>query len=45
MDMRRISDLPENLIKFDPQKRILFGSEGLRDWSEFDVKQFCKEYI
>ena len=40
-----IDDLPENLIKFDPQKRILFGEEGLRDWSEFDVKQFCKEYL
>ena len=40
-----IDDLPENLIKFDSQKRILFGTEGLKDWSEFDVKQFCKEYL
>lgn len=40
-----IDDLSENLIKFDLQKRILFGGEGLKDWSEFDVKQFCKEYL
>lgn len=45
MDMRRTSDLTENLIKFDSQKRILFGGEGLKGWSEFDVKQFCKEYL
>lgn len=40
-----IDDLPENLAKFDLQKRILFGGEGLKDWSEFNVKQFCKEYL
>lgn len=40
-----IDDLTENLIKFDPQKRILFGVEGLKDWSEFDVPKFCKEYL
>lgn len=40
-----IDDLPENLIKFDPQKRILFSGEGLKGWSEFDVPKFCKEYL
>lgn len=40
-----IDDLESNLVNFYPQQRILFGGEGLKDWSEFDVKQFCKEYL
>lgn len=40
-----IDDLESNLVNFYPQQRILFGGEGLKEWSEFDVKQFCKEYL
>lgn len=40
-----IDDLPENLAGFDPNKRILFGSEQYKDWNSFDVAKFCREYL
>lgn len=39
-----IDDLESNLIKFDAHKRVLFGVD-VKDWSEFNVKQFCDEYL
>lgn len=40
-----IDDLPENLIKFDPDKRVLFGGKDFKDWQSFDVKYFCEQYL
>lgn len=40
-----IDDLPDNLGKFEPHKRVLFGGEDLKDWSEFSVPKFVDKYI
>lgn len=40
-----IDDLPDNLVKFDREKRVLFGSESFKDWNIFSVPKFCKEYL
>lgn len=40
-----IDDLEDNLIKFDPHKRILFGGEDFRNWNEFSVPKFIDKYI
>jgi len=40
-----IDDLPENLVRFDPNKRVLFGGADYPDWKSFDVKNFVKENL
>jgi 5'(3')-deoxyribonucleotidase len=40
-----IDDLEDNLVKFDPQKRVLFGGKDLPNWNSLDVAKFCKEFI
>lgn len=40
-----VDDLEDNLVKFDSDKRILFGQGEYKDWVTFDVPKFCKEYL
>lgn len=40
-----IDDLEDNLVKFDPQKRVLFGGKNFPNWKSLDVAKFCKEFI
>lgn len=40
-----VDDLEDNLVKFDSDKRILFGQGEYKDWNTFDVPKFCKEYL
>lgn len=40
-----VDDLEDNLVKFDSDKRILFGQGEYKDWDTFDVPKFCKEYL
>jgi len=40
-----IDDLPENLVRFDSHKRVLFGQGEYKDSNTFDVSKFCKEYL
>lgn len=40
-----IDDLPENLVRFDSHKRVLFGQGEYKDWNTFNVPKFCKEYL
>lgn len=40
-----IDDLEDNLVKFDPQKRVLFGGKDFPIWKSLDVAKFCKEFI
>lgn len=40
-----IDDLGDNLIKFDPHKRVHFGQGEYKDWSTFDVAKFCAEFL
>lgn len=48
-----LDDLEDNLIKFDPHKRILFGnsksniSTGMTipSWSELNIREFCDNYL
>jgi 5'(3')-deoxyribonucleotidase len=50
-----VDDLADNLKGFDPHKRVWFNSEGLtsnlsvgmvvNNWKDFNVPQFCKDYL
>lgn len=40
-----IDDLEDNLVKFDPQKRVLFGGDAFPNWNSLSIKDFCKEYL
>ena len=40
-----IDDLPDNLTKFAPHKRILFGGEELKNWNEFSIRDFYEKYL
>lgn len=40
-----VDDLEDNLVKFDSDKRILFGQGEYKDWNTFNVAKFCKEYL
>lgn len=40
-----IDDLEDNLVRFDPHKRVHFGQGQYKDWNTFDVPKFCKEYL
>lgn len=40
-----VDDLEDNLVKFDSEKRVLFGKGQYKDWNTFDVPKFCKEYL
>jgi hypothetical protein len=40
-----IDDLEDNLSKFEPHKRVHFGSKDFKDWNTFDISKFCKEYL
>lgn len=40
-----VDDLEDNLVKFDSEKRVLFGKGQYKNWNTFDVPKFCKEYL
>lgn len=40
-----VDDLEDNLVKFDSEKRVLFGKGQYKDWESFSVKDFCDEYL
>jgi len=40
-----VDDLEDNLVKFDSEKRVLFGKAQYKDWESFSVKDFCDQYL
>lgn len=40
-----VDDLEDNLLKFDSEKRVLFGKGEYKDWESFSVKDFCDQYL
>lgn len=40
-----VDDLEDNLVKFDSDKRVLFGKGQYKDWESFSVKDFCDQYL
>lgn len=40
-----VDDLEDNLVKFDSEKRVLFGKGEYKDWESFSVKDFCDQYL
>lgn len=40
-----VDDLEDNLVKFDSEKRVLFGKGQYKDWESFSVEDFCDQYL